>query len=455
MTPRRAVYIVGEVAKALDYAHRRSLIHRDVKPANFMLGSDDERVLLADFGIARALDDSVELTATGTMMGTVAFAAPEISSAGPVDGRADVYALGCSLYRMLSGRTPFASTVGGMAAVMPAHLSAPPPRVSDHAAAPQAMDAVITKAMAKDTDQLARDVRAPSAPAALRWYDAGGAPNNGGLMSGPDEPDVTRVWTSPPAGDQMNRPPDEPAGPQSVQPEEPTAVVPGPVVVPGPEEPTVVVRGPDKTVVVPAPEQPTFVPGHQQPQQVPPASYPSAPQPAGPAYPPNYQAGAPGPLGAQQAGGAPGYGQPPFGPPQGGYAQPGTYGQPGQYGQFGSGGAAGKSPRRSAALLGGALALATALGAVMLVLGFWKPGFFVTNKLDINKVQAGVQQVLTDQIHGYGARSVTDVKCNNGQNPTVKKGDTFTCDANIDGTKRQVPITIQDDHGNYEVGRPS
>ena len=90
----------------------------------------------------------------------------------------------------------------------------------------------------------------------------------------------------------------------------------------------------------------------------------------------------------------------------------------------------------------------------MLVLGFWKPGFFVTTKLDVNKAQQGVQQILTDESNGYGAKNVNDVKCNNGQNPTVKKGDTFTCEVSIDGTKRQVTVTFQDDKGTYEVGRP-
>jgi serine/threonine-protein kinase len=150
MTARRAGHIVSEVAKALDYAHRRKLIHRDVKPANFLLAPDDERIFLADFGIARALDDSVGLTATGTVMATVAYAAPELLGPGQVDARADIYALGCSLYRLLTGRPPFASS-GGMAAVMAAHLSQPPPRVTDRAKdLPQAIDHVVATAMAKN-----------------------------------------------------------------------------------------------------------------------------------------------------------------------------------------------------------------------------------------------------------------------------------------------------------------
>lgn len=150
MTARRAIHIVSEVGKALDYAHRRNLVHRDVKPANFLLATNDERVMLADFGIARALDDSVGLTSTGMVMATVAYAAPESLSAGNVDGRADIYALGCSLYRLLVGQAPFASS-GSMAAVMAAHLSQPPPRVTDRVnTLPQAIDGVIARAMAKD-----------------------------------------------------------------------------------------------------------------------------------------------------------------------------------------------------------------------------------------------------------------------------------------------------------------
>jgi serine/threonine-protein kinase len=153
MTPARAGHITVEVAKALDYAHRRNLLHRDVKPANFLLARDDERVFLADFGIARALDEAVGLTQTGMVMASVAYAAPESLAGDAVDHRADIYSLGCSLYRLLTQKTPYARS-GGMAAMAAAHLSQPPPRVTELAPAlPEAIDAVIANAMAKDPNQ--------------------------------------------------------------------------------------------------------------------------------------------------------------------------------------------------------------------------------------------------------------------------------------------------------------
>ena len=164
MTPARAAHITTEVAKALDYAHRRQLLHRDVKPANFLLtDDDDERVFLADFGIARALDEAVGLTQTGMVMASVAYAAPESLGGLPVDHRADIYSLGCSLYRMLVGKSPFTRS-GGMAAMVAAHLSEPPPRVTDaRPDLPPAIDAVIARALAKDPDaryQTARELAA-------------------------------------------------------------------------------------------------------------------------------------------------------------------------------------------------------------------------------------------------------------------------------------------------------
>lgn len=104
MSPPRAVHIVAEVAKALDYAHGRNVVHRDVKPANFLLSAApgaDERVMLADFGIARALDDATGLTGSGVVLATVAYAAPEVLAGSAFDGRADLYSLGCSLGRVI------------------------------------------------------------------------------------------------------------------------------------------------------------------------------------------------------------------------------------------------------------------------------------------------------------------------------------------------------------------
>ncbi|MEE6138794.1 sensor domain-containing protein [Mycobacterium sp. 050128] len=152
MTPHRAVHIITQVAQALDFAHANHVIHRDVKPGNFMLSGPvgpSERVLLGDFGIARALDD-VGLTATGAVVATVGYAAPEVLSNGRIDGRVDIYSLGCTLYRLLTGNTPFAAT-NGAAAVMTAHLFQPPPRVTDAVPSlPPALDHVIAIAMAKD-----------------------------------------------------------------------------------------------------------------------------------------------------------------------------------------------------------------------------------------------------------------------------------------------------------------
>src|ERR1700754_208336 len=105
VTAGRAAHIVAEVAKALDFAHRRGVMHRDVKPANFLISppahmGDDEQVFLADFGIARALDDAAHLTTDGTVMASVAYASPEALAGSNIDHRADIYSLGCSLYKM-------------------------------------------------------------------------------------------------------------------------------------------------------------------------------------------------------------------------------------------------------------------------------------------------------------------------------------------------------------------
>ena len=194
--------------------------------------------------------------------------------------------------------------------------------------------------------------------------------------------------------------------------------------------------------------------GAWQPPAYPQGQYPQYGQQPVPGYPPAQPYGAPPEYGAP--GGAPVYGQPGQYPPAGYPPQYGQYPPPGQYpyGQYPPPGA-GEPAKGSTRAIGGVLGALAALALVaVLILGFWKPGFFVTTKLDVNKAQQGVQQILTDESDGYGAKNVSDVKCNNGQNPRVKKGDTFTCEVSIDGTKRQVTVTFQDDKGTYEVGRP-
>ena len=94
-------------------------MHRDIKPANFLLSGhagSDERVLLGDFGIARALGDA-GLTSTGAVLATLSYAAPEVLAGQQFDRRSDLYSLGCALFRLLTGETPFSSG-GGAAAVV-------------------------------------------------------------------------------------------------------------------------------------------------------------------------------------------------------------------------------------------------------------------------------------------------------------------------------------------------
>lgn len=143
--------IVSAVADALDYAHQRGLLHRDVKPANILLSdtqSAGHRILLADFGIARWSDDVSGLTATNMTVGTVSYAAPEQLMGNTVDGRADQYALAATAYELLTGRPPFQNS--NPAVVISQHLSALPPAIGDHRPELAHLDPVFAKALAKD-----------------------------------------------------------------------------------------------------------------------------------------------------------------------------------------------------------------------------------------------------------------------------------------------------------------
>lgn len=143
--------IVAAVAAALDYAHDRGLLHRDVKPANILLADPDgqnRRVYLADFGIARRIDDSAGLTETNVAVGTVAYAAPEQLRGDPVDGRADQYALACTAFHLLTGAPPYPDA--NPAVVITHHLYTPPPSPGACDAELRNLDPVFSRAMAKE-----------------------------------------------------------------------------------------------------------------------------------------------------------------------------------------------------------------------------------------------------------------------------------------------------------------
>jgi serine/threonine protein kinase len=154
IAPDQALLLLGQAGRALDAAHRRGLVHRDVKPGNILIEPSDEEgerdhVYLTDFGISKHMASRSGLTATGEFMGTIDYIAPEQIKAQPVDSRADIYSLGCVLYECLTGRVPFAKDVD--AAVIWAHVEEIPTAPSAvRAELPRAIDEVIGKALAKD-----------------------------------------------------------------------------------------------------------------------------------------------------------------------------------------------------------------------------------------------------------------------------------------------------------------
>ncbi|WP_131823653.1 serine/threonine-protein kinase, partial [Mycobacterium talmoniae] len=145
------VEIVAAIADALDYAHDQGLLHRDVKPANILISHSSpgpqRRILLTDFGVARRLDDVSGLTETNMTVGTVSYIAPEQLADGPIDGRADQYALAATAFHLLTGSPPFADK--NPAVVITKHLHAPPPRLGDIRPDLAGCDEPFTRALAK------------------------------------------------------------------------------------------------------------------------------------------------------------------------------------------------------------------------------------------------------------------------------------------------------------------
>lgn len=148
LLPRRAIEIASETAAALSVAHRAGLVHRDVKPGNILLARDGT-VKVTDFGIARAWDDSQELTRTGAVIGTATYFSPEQAQGAPADGRSDVYALGVVLYEMLTGRPPFLGDSPMSVAFQHVSAEAPVPSSLNPDVGPD-LDTVVMKALRKD-----------------------------------------------------------------------------------------------------------------------------------------------------------------------------------------------------------------------------------------------------------------------------------------------------------------
>jgi TolB protein len=164
------VRYVHEIAAALDHAHARGIVHRDVKPGNIIIDGRDH-VMLVDFGIAKALEDlaatsTLDATAVGAILGTPAYLAPEQATGGPVTAQTDIYALGCVVYEMLAGSPPFAGRVPH--AVVAAHLQeAPLPVHERRPDLPPAVNDVILRALAKGPAE--RFATAGAFAEALSW----------------------------------------------------------------------------------------------------------------------------------------------------------------------------------------------------------------------------------------------------------------------------------------------
>jgi eukaryotic-like serine/threonine-protein kinase len=151
MAPVAALSVICHVLNALDYAHAHGVIHRDIKPANILMPSP-EWPMLADFGIAKLMNENQRLTMSGLIIGTAAYMTPEQATGHPVDARTDVYLTGVVLYEVLTGRVPFESDTP--LAVLVKHVYEPPPSPrSLNRELPEEIEAPLLRALAKNPNE--------------------------------------------------------------------------------------------------------------------------------------------------------------------------------------------------------------------------------------------------------------------------------------------------------------
>jgi serine/threonine-protein kinase len=189
-----ALRITREVASALDYAHRHHVVHRDVKPENILL--HEGSALVADFGIGKALSAGASITQTGLTVGTPAYMSPEQAAGeGTVDGRSDLYSLGCVLYEMLAGEPPF--TGPNAQAVLAKRFVSPAPSVRASRDVPEAVDTAVTRALARTpVDRYHTAAEFAEALRQLSW-DTGSTPHRTPPDAQPGAPDKKSIAVLP------------------------------------------------------------------------------------------------------------------------------------------------------------------------------------------------------------------------------------------------------------------
>ena len=191
----RTLAIMTQVAGALDAAHARGLVHRDVKPSNILLapaaGGAGEYCYLCDFGLIKEMHADTAVTATDQLVGSVPYVAPEQVEGGAIDGRTDVYSLGCSMFHCLAGSVPYRGQTD--VEVVYAHLRGEPPPLSSRVSGlPPALDGVIARAMARSKEDRYVTCSALVAAAAAQV-------TAGGRVRAPLVDDETRSMVRPPA----------------------------------------------------------------------------------------------------------------------------------------------------------------------------------------------------------------------------------------------------------------
>jgi serine/threonine-protein kinase len=228
LAPESALAILEPIASALDKAHASGIVHRDVKPANIMLGREtgaDREIYLTDFGLVREIDRRSRLTRTGTFVGTLDYAAPEMFQNTGVDGKVDQYSLACVLYECCTGDVPFPRESEG--ALIAAHLAdSPPPATTVRGDLPAELDAVIARGMAKAPEEryptcsdLMRDAREALGAGAATPATPGRAPTVVApppppLHGAPQGPAVPAASDAPPPPTRVRAQPGAPLPPK-------------------------------------------------------------------------------------------------------------------------------------------------------------------------------------------------------------------------------------------------